>query len=88
MALTPCDLADLLSDHGYLVDYDTGEVDQYKNDPNKDRTLLILLAAMNKLDVQYLDGVWAFFIPDLNISDMESYCKAYPYDQQCKCYDV
>ena len=88
MALTPCDLADLLSDHGYLVDYDTGEVDQYKNDPNKDRTFLILLAAMNKLDVQYLDGVWAFFIPDLNISDMESYCKAYPYDQQCKCYDV
>ena len=88
MALTPCDLADLLSDHGYLVDYDTGEVDQYKNDPNKDRTFLILLAAMNKLDVQYLDGIWAFFIPDLNISDMESYCKAYPNDQQCKCYDV
>ena len=88
MALTPCDLADLLSDHGYLVDYDTGEVDQYKNDPNKDRTFLILLAAMNKLDVQYLDGLWAFFISDLNISAMESYCKAYPNDQQCKCYDV
>ena len=63
MALTPCDLADLLSDHGYLVDYDTGEVDQYKNDSNKDRTFLILLAAMNKLDVQYLDGCLLYTSP-------------------------
>ena len=29
MALTPSDLADLLSDHGYYIDYDTGEVDNY-----------------------------------------------------------
>ena len=88
MALNPSDLADLLSSHGYFVDYDTGEVDHYTHDIREDKTLLILLAAMGKLDVQYMDGEPSFYITDLAISDMESYCKLYPNDPQCKMYDV
>ena len=53
MALNPSDLADLLSSHGYFVDYDTGEVDHYTHDIREDKTLLILLAAMGKLEVQH-----------------------------------
>ena len=71
MALNPSDLADLLSSHGYFVDYDTGEVDHYTHDIREDKTLLILLAAMGKLDVQYMDGEPSFYISDLAISDME-----------------
>jgi len=43
---------------------------------------------MGKLDVQYMDGEPSFYISDLAISDMESYCKLYPNDPQCKMYDV
>ena len=88
MALNPSDLADLLSSHGYFVDYDTGEVDHYTHDIREDKTLLILLAAMGKLEVTHLDGQPTFFIPDLFISDMEKYCELYPNDPQCKMYDV
>ena len=88
MALNPCDLADLLSVHGYYVDYDTGEVDHYTNDINEDKTLLIILAALGRLEVQYIDGEPAFFINNLAVSDMESYCEMYPNDPQCKVYDV
>jgi len=91
MALNPSDLADLLSSHGYFVDYDTGEVDHYTHDIREDKTLLILLAAMGKLEVQhhpYTDAAPTFYISDLQISDMESYCEMYPNDPQCKMYDV
>jgi hypothetical protein len=88
MALNPCDLADLLSVHGYYVDYDTGEVDHYTNDINEDKSLLIILAALGRLEVQYIDGEPSFFINNLAVSDMESYCEMYPNDPQCKVYDV
>jgi hypothetical protein len=88
MALNPCDLADLLSVHGYYVDYDTGEVDHYTNDINEDKSLLIILAALGRLEVQYIDGEPAFFINNLAVTDMESYCEMYPNDPQCKVYDV
>lgn len=88
MALNPCDLADLLSVHGYYVDYDTGEVGHYTNDINEDKSLLIILAALGRLEVQYIDGEPAFFINNLAVSDMDSYCELYPNDPQCKVYDV
>jgi len=88
MALNPCDLADLLSTFGYFVDYDTGEVDHYLNDKQTDKSLLIILAALGKLEVQYIDGEPAFFINNLAVSDMDSYCEMYPNDPQCKFYDV
>ena len=84
MALNPCDLADLLCANGMLVHYDTGEIEHEVSD----ETLLILLAALGKLDVVHLDGVPTFYIADLSISDMESYCEQYPNDPQCKIYDV
>ncbi len=84
MALNPSDLADLLCANGMLVDYDTGEIEHEVSD----ETLLILLAALGKLDVTHLNGQPTFFIPDLFISDMETYCELYPNDPQCKMYDV
>ncbi len=84
MALNPCDLADLLCANGMLVDYDTGEIEHEVSD----ETLLILLAALGKLDVIHLDGQPTFFIPDLSVSDMETYCELYPNDPQCKIYEV
>ena len=87
MALNPCDLADLLCASGMLVDYDTGEIEHEVDD----ESLLILLAAMGKLDVQchpYTNEKPTFYITDLTISDMESYCEVYPDDPQCRIYDV
>ena len=72
MALTPSDLADLLSEQGYFVDYDTGEVNHYTHDIKEDKSLLILLAAVGKLDVQchpYTHEEPTFYITDLTISD-------------------
>jgi hypothetical protein len=82
MTLNPHDLADLLSLQGFLVDYDTGEID-YPDD--MDISLLITLAASGKLDV---GRDLSFVIPDLTIVDMDTYCEYYPNDPQCKCYDV
>ena len=84
--LNPSDLADLLVDSGFEVDYDTGEV---YTPTTVSHHFLILLASLGKLDVgRDEDHSPTFFIPDLHISTMEQYCKAYPSDQQCKSYDV
>ena len=84
--INPGDLADLLGLQGFFVDYDTGEVNY---EPDQDLTVLILLDASGKLhvgrDAQFEPE---FISPDLHICDMISYCKVYPYDPQCKCYDV
>lgn len=86
MTLNPHDLADLLSLQGFLVDYDTGEI-EYPDD--KDISLLITLAASGKIEVgRDVFTNTTFFVPDLTIVDMDTYCEQYPNDPQCKCYDV
>ena len=86
MTLNPHDLADLLSLQGFLVDYDTGEI-EYPED--MDISLLITLAASGKIEVgRDAFTNTTFFVPDLTIVDMDTYCEQYPNDPQCKCYDV
>ena len=84
--LNPSDLADLLVDSGFEVDYDTGEV---YTPTIVSHHFLTLLASLGKLDIgRDEDYSPTFFIPDLHISTIEQYCEAYPSDQQCKSYDV
>lgn len=86
MTLNPHDLADLLRLQGFFVDYDTGEI-EYPDD--KDISLLITLAASGKIEVgRDAFTNTTFFVPDLTIVDMDTYCERYPNDPQCKCYDV
>lgn len=81
------DLADLLYIEGYEVDYDTGEV--FSEDPDLPYSTLIILAALNKLDVgRDEEGLPIFYIRDLVITDLDSYCEQHPNDPQCKIYDV
>lgn len=83
--MNPHDLADLLFYEGFEIDYDTGEVinDQLSSD------VLIILAALGKLKVKRnVDGDLIYYIPHLNIADMQSYCAEFPDDVLCKMYDV
>jgi len=83
--INPSDLADLLCLDDLYVDYDTGEI-FYRPDSLH---LLIILAALGKITVGRDEFHQpTFFIPDLNISSLEQYCKSYPSDPQCKCYEV
>tara|TARA_R100000781_G_C4011921_1_gene103979 strand:+ start:29 stop:325 length:297 start_codon:yes stop_codon:yes gene_type:complete len=83
------DLAELLEEEGYALDEDTGEV---YTEPNGKRTLLIMLAALGKLYVrhEHQDHGWklCFFIPHWRCYDQDDYCKQFPHEQQCKCYDL
>tara|TARA_B100001250_G_scaffold400464_1_gene411052 strand:+ start:6435 stop:6698 length:264 start_codon:yes stop_codon:yes gene_type:complete len=80
------DLAELLECEGYAVDPDTGEV---YTEPNGKRTLLVILAALNKLYVAHdAEFQLGFYIPHWKCYDMDGYCDLHPHEQQCKCYDV
>ena len=84
--INPMDLAELLECEGYAVDPDTGEV---YTEPNGKRTLLAILAALNKLYVAHdAEFQLGFYIPHWKCYDMDGYCDLHPHEQQCKCYDV
>lgn len=83
--INPSDLADLLCMDDLYVDYDTGEI-FYRPDSLH---LLIILAVLGKITIGRDEfNQPTFFIPDLHISSLEQYCKSYPSDPQCKCYEV
>lgn len=85
--MNPHDLADVLHYEGFDVDYDTGEVSSESTGMNND--VLIVLAALNKLEVKRdLDGNPTYFVPHLDVCDMQTYCEAFPDDVSCKMYDV
>jgi hypothetical protein len=85
--MNPHDLADLLQYEGFDIDYDTGEVIPDSQGISND--VLIILAALGKLEVKRdLDGNPTYYIPHLNVCDMQTYCEAFPDDLSCKMYDV
>ena len=85
--MNPHDLADVLHYEGFDVDYDTGEVSVESTGFSND--LLIILAALGKLEVKRdLDGNPMYYIPHLDVCDMQTYCEAFPDDICCKIYDV
>ena len=85
------DLAEVLQEEGYGIDEDSGEV---YTDPESKRDLLIILASLGKLNVgRGIDAddpfKLSFTIPYWNCyNSFEGYCKQFPHEQQCKCYDV
>jgi len=82
--MNPHDLADVLRFEGFDVDYDTGEVSS--EDPGD---VLIILAALGKLDIRRdIDGDPMYYIPHLDVCDMQTYCEAFPDDISCRIYDV
>lgn len=82
--MNPNDLADVLKHEGFNVDYDTGEVWTEDVDDT-----LIILSVLGKLEVRRdLDGKPCYFIPHLDVCDMQTYCEAFPDDMSCKMYDV
>ncbi len=82
--MNPHDLADVLHYEGFVVDYDTGEV--FSEDTCD---ALIILAALGKLEIKRdVNGEPIYYIPHMNVCDMQSYCEAFPDDVCCKMYDV
>ena len=85
--INPLDLADLLEREQYEIDEDTGEVIP---NPNRDQWELLLLASQGNLRVKRnaLHEL-GYYIPHWECYDsLESYCKEFPHEQQCKCYEV
>ena len=85
--INPLDLADLLEREQYEIDEDTGEV--YPN-PKRSEWELLLLASQGNLRVKRnaLHEL-GYYIPHWECYDsLEDYCKEFPYEQQCKCYEV
>ena len=85
--INPIDLEDLLTDEGYGVDTDTGEV---YDDRESSKKFLITLAACGTLNVKRsgLHSV-GFYIPHYTCyNSMDDYCQEFPNEQQCKYYDV
>ena len=88
MTINPLDLAELLDrSEGYGLDRDSGEV--YTDDPSK-RDLLITLASLGKLKVRRnYEFELCFYIPHWTCYEYpDEYCKEFPHEQQCKCYDI
>tara|TARA_A200000159_G_scaffold164048_2_gene192287 strand:- start:185 stop:433 length:249 start_codon:yes stop_codon:yes gene_type:complete len=82
--VNPHDLADVLRYEGFVVDYDTGEV--YSEDTCD---TLIVLVALGKLEIKRdVNGELIYYIPHMDVCDMQSYCDAFPNDVSCKMYDV
>ena len=85
--IQPLDLAELLEKEQYIIDEDTGEV---LPNPNKDQWELLSLASEGLLKVKRnaLHEL-GYFIPHWQCyNSFEDYCKEFPHEQQCKCYEV
>ncbi len=85
--IDPLDLAELLEREQYRIDEDTGEV--YPN-PAKDHWELLSLASEGLLRVKRnaLHEL-GYYIPHWRCyNSFEDYCEEFPYEQQCKCYEV
>ena len=90
--MNPHDLSEILDRLGYYINDDTGEV-MLEIDPCGPPiidNLLVILAAQGLLQTkrnpEYELG---FYLPNWRcFSNMEEYCKVFPYEQQCKSYDV
>ena len=85
--IDPLDLAELLEREQYLIDEDTGEVYPH---PTKSEWDLILLASEGNLRVKRnAQHELGYYIPHWECyNSLEDYCKEFPYEQQCKCYEV
>ena len=85
--INPLDLAELLEREQYRIDEDTGEVYPH---PTKSEWDLILLASEGNLKVKRnaLHEL-GYYIPHWQCyNSFEDYCKEFPHEQQCKCYEV
>ena len=90
--MNPHDLSEILYRLGYYVDDETGEV-MIELDPcgppiiDKFLTTLAVQGQLiMKRNAEYELG---FYLPNWTcFNNMEEYCKVFPYEQQCKTYDV
>ena len=85
--IDPLDLAELLEREQYRIDEDTGEVIP---NPAKDQWELLSLASEGLLRVKRnaLHEL-GYYIPHWQCyNNLEEYCKEFPHEQQCKCYEV
>jgi hypothetical protein len=86
------DLALLLDAKGDWINDESGEV--YRLDavmhPKEPSDLMVLLAAMGKLEVKLNhQGEHGFFLPHWkSFNSIEEYCEDFPSAKQCKKYDV
>ena len=93
MRINPFDLCDALEQMGYVVDDDTGEVyippDHHKMFTAQKFLLELALDGHLTLDKQIYEQEIVYYIPHWKCFDgMDSYCKDFPNEQQCKYYDV
>jgi len=80
MRINPFDLCDALEQLGYVVDDDTGEV---YTPPEHHK----MFSAQKFLLELALDG-HLYLEKQIYEQEMDSYCKDFPNEQQCKAYDV
>ena len=90
--MNPCDLSEILDRLGYYINDDTGEV-MLEIDPCGppviDNLMVILAAQGLLITKRNPEFELGFYLPNWRtFNNMEEYCKVFPYEQQCKSYDI
>ena len=90
--MNPCDLSEILDRLGYYLNDDTGEV-MLEIDPCGppviDNLMVILAAQGLLITKRNPEFELGFYLPNWRtFNSMEEYCKVFPYEQQCKSYDI
>ena len=91
MTLNPHDLSECLDRLGYYIDDETGEVFIELDPcgpPSIDKFLVTLASQGQLITKRNAAYELGFYLPNWQcFSNMEEYCKVFPYEQQCKIYD-